>query len=232
MDVNREVISAFYKKTDNCIASEQWAGAKPQSWAEYVANYSHTLIDPFDLPDKQLSRSELRSLCNVDSGLSDEACLASIMAWGGQNRKHGVTLFNRFDEVSPILRGLRQGQLDRLSAYQHFHQIWSKSKPLGMGAAYFTKIIFFCGREPNGYIMDQWTSKSINLILGYDLVHLYNGFVTKKNTVDSYKLFCEAVESIANDMGVTGEAVELAMFSHGGRSKHPWRQYVVDNYGS
>jgi len=106
--------------------------------------------------------------------------LAAVMAWGGQNRKYGVMLFDRFDEIQPIISGIRQGELNYLEAYNEFYKVWLKPERLGMGAAYFTKLIFFCEPDHKGYIMDQWTSKSINLLTGEEIVHLTGTQVSKK----------------------------------------------------
>ena len=151
------------------------------------------------------------------------------MAWGGQNRKHGITLFDRFAAIQPIIADMRSGRITHLEAYKRFDVIWKQPGNLGMGAAYFTKLIFFCEPSHTGYIMDQWTSKSVNLLTGKDVVYLTTaGYVKKKNTVENYQRFCKYIEKLASKLYTSGENVEIAMFSKGGRKKGPWRQYVVD----
>ena len=151
------------------------------------------------------------------------------MAWGGQRADHGVMLFNRFSDIEDIVQKLRLGKLNHLSAYEAFDEVWKDSKPLGMGAAFFTKIIFFCDPKHNGYIMDQWTAKSANLLSGEPVVHLYQSSVNKKNTYENYEKFCSFVEEISARLGVSAEMVELAMFSKGW-GEGPWREYVKSNY--
>jgi hypothetical protein len=151
------------------------------------------------------------------------------MAWGGQNREHGVTLFNRFDEIQPIIHDMRAGSISYLQAYECFHKIWAGPDKLGMGAAYFTKLIFFCDPNHNGYIMDQWTSKSINMLMNDSIVHLTSGHVNKKNTAQNYRLFCDLTNEIAKKLGRNGEEIEIGMFSKGGRKKWAWRRYVWEH---
>ena len=124
-----------------------------------------------------MTRHELKSLCR-NKDVNHKECLAAIMAWGGQNRNHGKILFNRFNEIESIIASMRNGEIDHLHAYQNFYNIWTNKQSLGMGAAYFTKAIFFCIPESKGYIMDQWTSKSVNLIFDKEIIKLQNGWVT------------------------------------------------------
>ncbi len=216
-------------------------GSNTSEWWNWVANQisGDKQIKPYKLAklpfddekNSRFKRSTLKKICDKNSGFSDLDCAISIMAWGGQNRKHAVTLFERFkNDVQPIIHGMRQGSLSYLDAYEKFYNIWIKPEKLGMGAAYFTKLIFFCEPSHKGYIMDQWTSKSINLLTGQEVVNLPYDHVSKKNTVETYKKFCDLTETLATQLGYTGEEIELAMFSRGGRSKWDWRQYVCDNY--
>lgn len=198
-------------------------GTNLLSWWNYVREEK-----PCNLPNNKLNRSEIKKICKHDSGYSEAECIAAVMAWGGQNRKHGKILFNRLSEIEPIVMQMRAGKISILEAYSAFDQIWKSKEPLGMGAAYFTKLIFFCEPSHKGYIMDQWTSKSINLIMGNPVVDLNYGLVTKKNNADNYKLFCELIEKLALDNGISGEEAEIAIFSRGGKKKAPWRHYVVE----
>ena len=80
------------------------------------------------------------------------------------------------------------------------------------------------------YIIDQWTSKSANILNKTPLVNLISGHVNKKNGVEQYKLFCELVEGVAKKLSMSADEVELFMFSRGGRKKLPWRDYLVKAY--
>lgn len=97
----------------------------------------------------------------------------------------------------------------------------------GWGPAFFTKLIFFVRPADDGYIMDQWTGKSVNLLTGKPLVHLsYKGHVTDNTSADDYEEFCKVVEDLANICGSSGGEAEDRLFSHGGRKPGEWRAYV------
>lgn len=219
-----------YHKTHYTIFSqslhtqEGWVGNNLKGWWDYVTNNKAS-----KLPSSKLSRKELKVLCS-DKSFSNEECLGAVMAWGGQNRKHGQTVFSRFDEIEPIIYDMRKGRIDHIQAYKNFDDVWKREQPLGMGAAYFTKLIFFCEPSHQGFIMDQWTSKSTNLLCDRTIIHLYQGHVSKKNDFQTYVQFCEVVSDIAGKLNISPESVEMAMFSSGGRKKEKWREYVVKNY--
>ena len=110
---------------------------------------------------------------------------------------------------------MRKGNINHIEAYKQFYKIWIAEKPLGMGAAYFSKLIFFCEPSHKGYIMDQWTSKSINMLTNEPIVHLISNHVSNKNTDITYSTFCNTVDNIAQTLGYKGEEIEIAMFSKG-----------------
>lgn len=207
-------------------------GFNISEWWQYVSPKLETKHTLSDLPHKKLTRTELKEICCKNSGASDLKCAISIMAWGGKNRKHGVTLFNHFNKIEPIISDMRNGKISHYDAYKDFDRIWQEKENIGMGAAYFTKLIFFCDPEHKGYIMDQWTSKSVNLLTGQDVVSLTStGYVGKKNTVNNYRNFCENIERLAKELKTSGENIEIALFSKGGRKKWPWRQYITTQDG-
>ena len=93
------------------------------------------------------------------------------MAWGGMKYDHGLAAWACRDRWLGIVKDLRAGTLSRQEAYARFRQFRAGNSGSGMGPAYYTKLIFFarpradndsCGTV--GYIMDQWTSLSINLL--------------------------------------------------------------------
>ena len=216
----------YRKFRELMTVSQSWVGSDISKWWVQVVGNNSPKLD--SLPYSRLTRDQLKEFCQEDS--SDLECLGAIMAWGGQNRSHGRRLFSSPDEVVGVIHSLRAGELNRKAAYSAFYDLWLKGKSPGMGAAYFTKLIYFLLPNNDGYIMDQWTSKSINLILGRSLVDLNHGHVSKKNAADTYEKFCVEVERIASDLKMSAEDVEMAMFSKGGRNKEPWRNYVVEHF--
>ena len=80
--------------------------------------------------------------------------------------------------------------LCRVGAYKQFHRLVNEKKLTHMGPAYFTKLIYFLGSKQNGYIMDQWTARSMNLLRKCDKykIRLYAG---AKRKCDGYRYFWE-----------------------------------------
>lgn len=218
---------------------QDWEGSNVRNWFNDVMliyykrkyNELNGMIpnNALDLPNEKLTRARLKEICS-DKNFSDLECLAAVMAWGGQNRNYGAMLFSRRNEVLPVVKKLRQGRSSPKEAYSEFLEIWEQDKPLGMGAAYFTKLIFFCDPNHKGFIMDQWTAKSVNLICGEKIVDLQGGYVSKKNDAEVYEHFCNIIGKIAKDLDKSEEKIEIAMFSKGGRKKDAWREYVVREY--
>jgi hypothetical protein len=143
-----------------------------------------------------------------------------------------------------VAEEIRSGKLDRGQAYEEFATLRNAlpSKMLGMGPAYFTKLIFFLlpVNKPRGFIMDQWTSASVNLLFDRKVIETQiqktqqkNGkvklteFVTDKNSKENYINFCERIELIASDLMKDSACIEEMMFSEG-RGNGEWRNYVVD----
>lgn len=129
----------------------------------------------------------------------------------------------------------------RTDAFDAFAACYHVGKMAGMRAAYFTKLIFFLAPHLDGYIMDQWTARSINLL--YDRTSHYplgqmialdpgaNGaaYVASKNTGVEYDNFCLAVEDIALNLGIVPSDAEECLMSNGsnkGRPPGAWRTYV------
>ncbi|KIU28818.1 hypothetical protein SR39_25145 [Methylobacterium radiotolerans] len=85
--------------------------------------------------------------------------------------------------------------------------------------------------EGDGYILDQWTGKSVALLFGPGIIAIrQDGWILRANDATVYGRYCDAVDQLAERVGVTGEVAEEMMFSRGGRTKQPWRQYVIRNW--
>jgi hypothetical protein len=118
-----------------------------------------------NLTDTVVSGDEIRLIC------------ASVLAWGGMRKNSFQSLFNieRTEKWLELSKRLRiDVELTREQAYLEFLEIrgervpdtsQGKSKLLGMGPAYFTKLIYFLqptSASRRGYILDQWAGWSIN----------------------------------------------------------------------
>jgi hypothetical protein len=212
-----------------------WVGSAPVGWATYVA--SKLDLGQCDLTKfsaKPIDRSALYEICS-SIHYSDLEVAMHIMAWGGMRRDHGVMVLATFETWSPIVAQLRSGALNRSDAYQLFMIIRAQGLLKGMGPAFFTKIIFFSSPDHSGYIMDQWTGRSINLLLGRELVDLNKTVtgqsVSDKNSNETYDRFCKSIEALTDQVdGVEDPKImEEFIFSSGGRKKGLWRAYTIDN---
>jgi hypothetical protein len=127
----------------------------------------------------------------------------------------------------PKLTALRAGGLTRQAAYDQF--LGPQAVP-GLGPAYFTKLLYFFSPQPNFYIMDQWTGKSVDLMTGHYVVRLSGHAVSNLNKCGNYQAYCEEIDAMSTLLGVTGEQAEEMMMSKGGRRPWPWRAHLRANW--
>jgi len=205
-------------------------GAGPKTWFKWIHNEKKMDFDLDLLSTEKVSREFIFSLVQ-NKEVDIKICIISILAWGGMNRSHGLNLFSGKQDFISLCERIRNGELSRKEAYAEFSDLRQKNLLKGMGPAYYTKLIFFLmPNKPMGYIMDQWTSRSINLLfepkiiktsIDKKLAHT----VKDTNTADNYEMFCVCVEKIAEKMKLTPQTIEMMMFSTG-RGKGKWRNYL------
>jgi hypothetical protein len=202
------------------------AGRKVASWAETIAA---GLSSRYNLDDEAIDRSRLKAIC-ADPRSSDERRFLACMAWGGMRSNHGRSAWSSKEYWLHELQELGRVQ-SRECAYSIFSNLRRRKRLPGVGPAYFTKLIFFMRPDLYGYIMDQWTAKSVQLIAGSQWPELSaQGHVLDSNTPDRYENFCSDVDRIAERCQLNGEATEAKMFSSGGRNPGGWRKYVRMNW--
>ena len=245
------------KKTLELSKKQEAIGRIPRNWLIFVSNNmksENSLIKEslLRMAEKEVYGGRL-TRGNIYQLVSDRTtptidCVISILAWGGRDVKNGSTALSTVEDWLPICDEIRSGNLSRANAYEKFKSIRgvdANPKLQGMGPAYYTKLIFFLMPQQieQGYIMDQWTGASVNLISGIRLVKLNRTInrykkieesVSDDNTKDDYENFCKFIEYIAKRLreelqkAVDPATVELAMFSFGGREKGEWRKYVIE----
>lgn len=209
-------------------------GRKVRSWAISIEVDKNICAD---LPDKKIDRACLKNICADLQSFSSEYCFLSIIAWGGMNVAHGRLAWQSRHDICKIISDIRNGNLSRYQAYQKFKEFRLNKPGCGMGPAYYTKLIFFADPLHNGYIMDQWTSLSINLLMcdgQTPMIDMITGtnrdrrfdWVSDSNTADTYENFCSAVEQLGKEIGQCPEETEMRLFSVGGRNPGEWRTYV------
>ena len=202
-------------------------GYVPLKWVSH-----HSLIGvpvaPILLPNTQLTRAQVMRICRDPTYpvLFGYVC---AMAWGLQGAEprgfgHVVAAWGNRVSIEQKLLALRAGGLTRRDAYNLF--TGGNGVP-GLGPAYFTKLLYFFGNGLNGYIMDQWSGKSVNLLTATQVVRMSGNSVSNLNKGGNYQAFCEEVDAMASLLrGVPGDQVEEMMMSRGGRQPWPWRAHV------
>lgn len=202
----------------------QWRGYSPREWAQTVTGELYQ-----KLPNESHTRRQLHRF--IQGGdLSEREIYLAVMAWGRQKPHNGRLGWAGIDRIVPILRELRQEKICRLEGYSQFHNVTTSSDHTvkGIGPAFYTKLLFFVPPHSPGYILDQWTAKSMQLLIEREgsapfIKLTKGGYVAKSNDVDVYENFCHFIEAIAARYGLDeGDAEEL-IFS---RSGQDWRSHV------
>lgn len=231
LEFNDTHLEAFTRLGAN---RQDFVGRQPKAWAISVG----ADVDVYaGLPDKHLNRDYLKAMCNVDGidGIfTSEQCFLAIMAWGGMQVNHGRRVWNVRKDLIEIIGSLRDGSLSRSDAYEQFQRFRARNPGCGMGPAFYTKLIFFAHPCHDGYIMDQWTARSINLLRDTEhdafSMHMTKAGkayrVSDRNCARTYEEFCLTIEELAKRLGISPEAVEERLFCHGGRNPGDWRAYV------
>ena len=195
------------------------------------------------LPNKLLNRDDVFKICN-DVELSLAYKVVCIFAWGIMRRSpSGSDLFfgnwNNYEkDLDQIFENFKKNLYSRSWAYEKLKRM----KMQGCRPAYYTKLLFFFGNG-NTYIMDQWTSKSIELLWDVnDRIEINfdnQEYVHAKNHSGLYEEFCKRIEMltlIVNNHAIksyTPTEIEEMIFSNGesrGQITGAWRTYVQTNW--
>lgn len=206
-------------------------GRKPAEWAAGFGIDSPAGC----LPAHVLTRQQVREECQ-DPGKPVLHSYICVMAWGLQGaagrRSHVAAAWSNRVEIARRLTLLKAGGYNRQQAYELF-----ATDPIsGLGPSYFTKLIFFFRPEAEiGYIMDQWSGKSVNLITGRHVVRMYGDSPAASNTGENFDSYCRMIDFLANNVGNTGDELEQRLFSQNGLHRRPrgaWRDHVRGHWAS
>jgi len=201
-------------------------GFAPAEWVLRMG-LTHLPSAPLPLPTTLLDRSQVRSLCQAP-GIPVLFGYLCVMAWGAQGAgmgggRNARAAWEQRTRIEATLNRIRHGGLSRKQAYALFQ---GAGEIFGLGPAYWTKLLYFFSPTPTSYVMDQWTSKSVNLLTGRVVVPLVNGSPAKNNPADCYEEYCRVIDSMAVLLGLSGDQVEEKLMSRGGRNPAPWRAHV------
>lgn len=225
----------------------QTEGKEPRLW--YAGGPAQRPAADLERFGNGVNRSQLIAMQANGTIPTLDLCIA-ILAWGGMHGSNRNHLFKR--DVSSWLamaESVRAGVLNRQQAFDAFASLNRSGTLVGMGPAYYTKLIYFLMPRsvdrPVGYIMDQWLGCSVNLICGQEVVRMdssvswvsnrrrvvqqANSRVSPLNTGLHYERFCQVVELVAQQLGAgwTADTAELALMSAGGKKPATWRAHVV-----
>lgn len=239
MTFNDERLKQF---TDIPFQKKPFASARiPREWAKDLGiggeDLSRFGLALASIPDGLQDRYQVREICRH----SDTHVLIGYicaMAWGAQGlgptRRHAQRAWAARSLLIPLLERIKAGGLSRAQAYD----LLNKARIEGLGPSYFTKLIFFFMPLPDAYIMDQWTAKSINYLVGKNVVRLGGHAPSRSNTGAVYEEYCVLVEKLRDHLAtlgelLTGEEVEQRIFSNGGRgaAMGAWRAIVRKHFG-
>jgi hypothetical protein len=214
--------------SQNCNNEQGYVGNNSLNWAKYVLpdnNFDNKL-------DRKLDRYELFEYCQ-DPNNNNLNVLVAILSWGGMRRDHGKLLFKEPVFALDLVNNLRIGTYQtRHIAFSAFQKNRTEGKLPGLGIGYFTKLICFLSPNLNGYIMDQWVGKSINLLTGQNVVNITsNSWVNDNNNADTYEVFCTYIDNLALLLNCTGYEAEKRIFSVG-RGQGDWRKYLIEHYNN
>lgn len=212
-----------------------WQGYKPNDRIRHLEG-----VKPIcsDLGDRVVDRVDLNAACLDTSAVTDRDLLWAILFWG-KIRIGAARRLARNEVVwSEAVGRFRRGGMTRTQCYSFCRGIIERLPGGGIGPAFFTKLIFFANPRHDGYVMDQWTSRSVNLLVSGPPVVLMRtrDHVDPRNTADHYERFCQIMEDlseVANQcdrpVPLCPEDIERCLFSTGHPKRHLWRKYVVEH---
>lgn len=236
-------LSAIEILKNNLTINQNEFGYSPYSLAEWLKLRLHNNTDFNSIKSDCLYKNTIsRDIVFekvFDTKISTFECSINILSWGGMRRTNALKAFDNYQIWLPICDNIRDGELSRIEAFDKFISLRRISKLNGMGPAFFTKLIFFfmSRRINSGYIMDQWTARSVNLLFNEVVVNnkiinkgKVNEYVIVSDDNDSgnYEQFCLCVEKIAKKLDLSPEATELSLFSEG-RGRGIWRNYLKNS---
>ncbi len=204
---------------------------------------------------KKISKVRRTRQCVIDF-LKKSDCFSGIffvLIWGGHKESSLLNVLNYFEdnkeklnEVTVMLR----------EASHSPEEVYSTLKDVkGLGPAYFTKILYFYTHafdkkwNHKSYIMDQFTSKSMNLLRmeskKYD-INLSQDYLKVKDSLDNntsysmYKNYNKDIEKLVQffqekgNKNVNADIIEVMLFGDSNKKSstpfRKWRLYTNQAY--
>ena len=181
-----------------------------------------------------------------------------ILMWGN-HKELSITQALTYIEENRMIKELSNLLIDGNKPVGDIYNILKEVK--GLGPAFFTKILYFYSHAfpekwaERGYIMDQFTSKSINLLrnshikneinLSHDKLKINkDGSLDQNTNYINYKNFNQDIQKLTiffkkqGNLKINEELVEIMLFGSPYNSKDNletlphkrWRNYLDKNY--
>tara|TARA_Y100001968_G_scaffold252052_1_gene237388 strand:- start:1092 stop:1949 length:858 start_codon:yes stop_codon:yes gene_type:complete len=152
-----------------------------------------------------LDHSMLDEICKDHDTYDIEDCVLAILAWGQiyATKNNFIPAWKSLNkpEIKSFLEDIRIGRsCNRKEIYQKFTDYRLSGELKGLDTPYFTKLIYFLMRgEARGYILDQFTAISTNVLLKKNIININkdNKVDCKKNDAEVYEKYCEFIEDLA-----------------------------------
>ena len=156
--------------------------------------------DPLDRVELQQILSEAISGKSISHEVIKK-CVIEIFAWGTMRVHNARSALPCIENYQEICVDLICRKLNSVEAYREFFIANHSKEILGMGPAYYTKLIYFLG-DQTGLILDQWTGRSINTLCINPVINLDNGYVSKSNGPKRYAKYLETVEQLRVELNL------------------------------
>lgn len=239
--MNHDLVALLREDGPNGFGWEEPGGSNPLAWWNEFSLGSQPPI----LPDGPVSRDFIIN-ARKRNQLDVLGICVCAAAWGGMRNDHARKFFKAANLWRETAEEIYRGDLTRSEAYAKLRNLQREGTLPGMGPAYYTKLIYFLmprtPAKPIGYIMDQWSGGSVNLLFGGDIVLMDETYTWKKdrrresinsaftvsnfNDEENYENFCLRVEEVAASLKIAPDEAEAFMFSRGGRNPQRWRTCV------
>jgi hypothetical protein len=204
-----------------------YTGTLPHTWYGKIQE-----CDSFEYPkrfkitgEEKFTREGLRRFLK-EKGISNKQALIAILAWGNCKIANGKTLFEKSndDEIDDFIKSIKSSKIKtREQAFDFFIRTKKAGKLKGLGVSFFTKVLWFLRPDLKGYILDQFTAKSVNLIHKNTIRMTNDGHVNQNIKAFEYECYCISIENIAKEIKQTPEITEEILF---GGDYPEWRKII------
>ena len=205
-----------------------YSGMMPEEWYTKVHRCKSYKPKPeFKLKKPGVyTREDLKGYLK-QKGLSDETALIAILAWGKCSIANGRNILEDTRRAA-LLRFIKELKSPKIKSREEAFDLFVRTKKSGsikgLGVAYFTKVLWFMRPDLNGYILDRYTAKSINILCDSPYFPLIdNKYVSQHTDANTYEGYCKHIEKLAKTIKCTPEITEEKLF---GGDYPAWREKI------